>query len=734
MSFLSKIMNIKVKKTMRILEKLSLNLQIPPLNKYILRIVISLLIFLFGSAIAVIGFYQSMPILMVIGLLIIGLLFIYIFKRFNLKLIAMLLTFTYVPAVALLWPLVHHFHFLIIDNSKQRLESIARSQAVFVDSWLEQRKSDIFFIENNIHMLNSLQNSNEEEENINKLRNILLKVKNSSPVYKELFILGKFKSVVVSTDQSKEGGFDSGMVDVNLGQEPVLSNLSLEQGVPVIFLSKCIKINNEQYVMGIKYSLSELQKAYGSIRNPDRPERTIKISLIDEKGYYIFTTDNSMTKPLKDKIYENFNKYLQTIKNMDLKYENDKGENTVGSYTQVESTGWYVISEQTFKEIIYNVDKNLMDVFIIMIINFIVVLLFAPFFSRGVTKPIRKIRDLAARGSSGDLSIQIEKGKPNIFEYKEAEETILAFNKMITTLNILKNSLESKIAEKTQMAEQLRETNEELNAQQEELTYLNEMLIKTNEQLNSAYKDLKQTQTKLVQHEKMASLGMLVAGVAHEINNPLGAISSNLSIYESITRKLEKKSSEDNEIKQIIHNIESVNHINSMACERIVKIVRSLRSFARLDEADFKEADIYEGIEDTLIILNHRLKNKVELVKEFSDIPKIKCYPNQLNQVFMNIFANAIDAIKEKGTIWIKTYCENNKIYIKIKDNGTGIKPEHVDKIFDPGFTTKGVGVGTGLGLSIVYNIIEGHKGNISVTSEVGKGTEFIIELTATSD
>ena len=166
-----------------------------------------------------------------------------------------------------------------------------------------------------------------------------------------------------------------------------------------------------------------------------------------------------------------------------------------------------------------------------------------------------------------------------------------------------------------------------------------------------------------------------------------------------------------------------------MASERIAKIVKSLKNFARLDESEFQKADLHEGLDSTLTLLEHELKNRIEVNKHYGTIPELACYPNQLNQVFMNIMANAIQSIHEKGTITISTGTENGNIVIKIHDNGVGIDEKHIGQIFDPGFTTKGVGVGTGLGLSISYNIIKKHNGEIKVESELNKGTAFNIIL-----
>ena len=160
-----------------------------------------------------------------------------------------------------------------------------------------------------------------------------------------------------------------------------------------------------------------------------------------------------------------------------------------------------------------------------------------------------------------------------------------------------------------------------------------------------------------------------------------------------------------------------------------MRIVRSLRNFARLDEAELKKVDLHEGIESTLTLVYHEYKNRIEIVRDFGALPEVECYPNQLNQVFLNILVNAIQAIKGTGTITIKTRASGEHVTLSFADSGDGIAPEHLNRIFDPGFTTKGVGVGTGLGLSIVYKIIQAHQGRVDVTSKVGTGTTFIITL-----
>ncbi|MGQ4646674.1 ATP-binding protein [Lyngbya aestuarii] len=292
------------------------------------------------------------------------------------------------------------------------------------------------------------------------------------------------------------------------------------------------------------------------------------------------------------------------------------------------------------------------------------------------------------------------------------------------------------------------------------------------QELTQALQELGQTQSQLIQSEKMSSLGQLVAGVAHEINNPVNFIFGNLQYAREYTEDLlelvqlyqQHYPNSQPEIQERIEAIEleflseDLSKLMSsmkLGVDRIRQIVVSLRNFSRLDEAEMKAVDIHEGIESTLLILNNRLKNSVEVIKQYGNLPLIECYAAQLNQLFMNIIANAIDALEESETrdyvptnngkrqdnyhkkkhqILIQTEnIANKQIRIKICDNGPGVPPEIKNKLFDPFFTTKKVGKGTGLGLSISHQIVEKHHGKIELNSEIGKGTEFVICLPVSS-
>ena len=251
---------------------------------------------------------------------------------------------------------------------------------------------------------------------------------------------------------------------------------------------------------------------------------------------------------------------------------------------------------------------------------------------------------------------------------------------------------------------------------QAELYKKNEQMVKD---LKKALKELKTTQLQLINSAKMASLGQLVAGVAHEINTPLAAIKSNNEINKKLLKQINDK--------ELLELLEETNNIDKEAIERINLLVVSLRKYVRLDEAELQEADINQEIDLTLELLRHETKNRIDIVKNYGKLPPVKCYPNMLNQVFTNILQNAIHAIKDKGTISIDTNFKNKNLIVKIKDTGCGIKEPN--KVFDLGYTTKGVGVGTGLGLAISQKIIEKHKGKIDVKTKINKGSEFSITI-----
>ena len=337
------------------------------------------------------------------------------------------------------------------------------------------------------------------------------------------------------------------------------------------------------------------------------------------------------------------------------------------------------------------------------------------------------------------------------------EATLLSFA-LADKINIFKKEKEDSQAEAlrvlTENEKLIREQNTLLEIKVKERT---EALENTNDTLSVTLTNLKEAQSQLVDAEKMAGLGQLTAGIAHEINNPINFVTSNIrplnldindlneviAKYEQIDINKDipaqlgeieafKKRIDINivrdEIKSLLSGIEE-------GAKRTAEIIRSLKNFSRLDENDMKPVDLVEGLDSTLVLIRSTFPQNLSIVKDYQVIPAVECMPGKINQVFMNLITNAVQAIKSKTDqneeqfITLKTWQEGNTVKISVKDSGTGMSDEVKQKIFEPFFTTKDVGEGTGLGLSIVFRIIENHKGSIDVITKVNQGTEFIITL-----
>jgi|GEM_PF-1615995 len=243
------------------------------------------------------------------------------------------------------------------------------------------------------------------------------------------------------------------------------------------------------------------------------------------------------------------------------------------------------------------------------------------------------------------------------------------------------------------------------------------------------------TRAQLIQSEKMAALGNLVAGVAHEINSPLGAIAANADTAKRAMRLIQdsvsadRTSYPDQKVRHAFDTLSSLNEAVTEAADRIDRIVTALRNFAGLDEGEYQSFDLNEGLRDTLTLMATNPRFKAEIVKDLGPLPKIYCRPRQINQVFMNLLNNALEAVGDQGRISLTTRGEGDGIRIQISDNGRGIPADHIERVFEPGFTTKGRGVGTGLGLSICYRIVDEHGGTIGVESQLGEGTTVTLKF-----
>jgi signal transduction histidine kinase len=278
-------------------------------------------------------------------------------------------------------------------------------------------------------------------------------------------------------------------------------------------------------------------------------------------------------------------------------------------------------------------------------------------------------------------------------------------------------------------------------------------------QLGHAYHELKASQAQLIQSEKMASLGQMVAGVAHEINTPLGYVRNNVELvgeftsqtarllhaYRELSRALLSPDSDAAQVTAALASIETLETLidpellqadqstlltdTLYGLNQISELVSGLKDFSRLDQAPTDNVSLNDCVESALLIARNSLKNKVEVIRQLGDLPPVRCAPSQINQVLLNLLTNAAQAIADRGRILIRTWADEGNVCISVQDTGKGMPPEVVKKIFDPFFTTKPVGEGTGLGLSIAYKIVEQHGGRIRVASQPGRGTRFVVEL-----
>jgi len=356
---------------------------------------------------------------------------------------------------------------------------------------------------------------------------------------------------------------------------------------------------------------------------------------------------------------------------------------------------------------------------IILVVTIAISIVLAGALVRYITIPIRNLEQAAGKVTEGDLEVELD-----ILSKDEIGSLSVSFNEMTKALSAARKKTEEQAAK--------------LRKQAEELKLTNSQLAQKNWDLVRAMEQLRASQEQLVMREKMAGLGNLVAGVAHEINNPIGTVKSSTDVSHRCVEKIEIVLEKSGSLEEIRNNpnlpktfkiLKDNINITLIAGERVATIVKSLKNFARLDESDYQKADIHEGIDSSLTLLENELRGRVQVAKSYGSLPKIGCYPGQLNQAFMNLLRNASQAIEKRGIIDIQTERENGNIVIKFSDTGRGIPKEKLKNIFNFSFSAGGERIKMSSGLSTTYNIVQKHKGDMMVESEIGKGTTVKIIL-----
>lgn len=344
--------------------------------------------------------------------------------------------------------------------------------------------------------------------------------------------------------------------------------------------------------------------------------------------------------------------------------------------------------------------------------------------------------------------------KANAFMTQSANVLMEALNEMYGKLGDRTLEVMQKNQELEAEHEALRVLNEQLEQRVKQRTtdleQANQKLLANNDELKQLNEKLESAHTQLLQSEKMASIGQLAAGVAHEINNPVGFVNSNLgtlgkyitnmfsviSAYETAEAKVGPNTCpEVTQIKNTVdfnylkEDIPSLLKESQDGLARVTRIVQDLKDFSHVDEASWQLANLEQGMDSTLNVVANEIKYKAEVVKQYAGLTDVECMPSQLNQVFMNLLMNAAQAIENKGTITVRTGSSGDEVWVEVQDTGKGIPEANLGRIFDPFFTTKPIGKGTGLGLSLSYGIVQKHHGRFEVKSEVGKGSTFRVYL-----
>ncbi len=342
--------------------------------------------------------------------------------------------------------------------------------------------------------------------------------------------------------------------------------------------------------------------------------------------------------------------------------------------------------------------------------SFAASMLVTTFFTRTVARPVvvlEKNLGYLAEGNYDEL----------LNSHLHVKKPIMEIQSIADSTNILLDKMHEFNKTISQQNELLEKQNAELEAQNNELT--------------ASRKQISDAQTLLVQNQNLASVGQLTAAISHEINTPLGTINSNVQLQNMIIDMLvgNPDITGDPELVRVLDEMRDAGLASSESCSHVSMIIKSLKNFSRLDQADFQEANINESAKSVVLLTRFLWKNRIEMHEDYGSLPYVKCYPGLLNQVFMNLVVNAIRSIRDKGDVYIRTWSDDKNVYASIRDNGVGISKKKLASLFETDYSSAGVDKGQGMGLSICKSIIDKHHGTIEGRSELGKGSEFVFSL-----
>ncbi|MDR3412745.1 MAG: ATP-binding protein [Formivibrio sp.] len=539
--------------------------------------------------------------------------------------------------------------------------------------------------------------------------------------------------------------------------------VSIRTGEPTVYLVRALAHGGS--VVG-ELNLGLFQKEIEKIANS--PENNF-VFILDQRGNVLAHPDKKLVQQQVNLSNIGiFGKIAHGIQSASYRY-NDR--TVLGSASLVNKTGWIVVDQIPVTVFLSSYAWVFALVFISSIIVWMtLVLSFRKTIQRNVISPIERLSLVANALAIGDYA-QINSLQVGSASFSELYRLTSDFQTMSdnlqareTALKLAHDELEGKVEERTKelsvineslvkMSGNLHISNMDLKNEVAERKHAEELLAQKVLEIEQAHEELKNAQLHLLQQEKMASIGQLAAGVAHEINNPIGFVNSNLGTLRNYVNELlrlidgysELNSSapgktrmSDDAISKMRKEIDfEFIRIDADALiaesidgtSRVKRIVQSLRDFAQIGSVEWLCVDINEGLENTISLLGNELNSKAVLIRDFEKLPPVECIPSQINQVFMCILINASQSIPGQGEIIIRSRHLDNEVCVAISDNGTGITQENLSRIFDPFFTTRTVGKGVGLGLSIAYGIIKNHGGRIEVQSVVGQGSTFSVYL-----